>query len=207
MVQILLTWHTDLTYWGTQVSLERVEQLNFGFGIVDYSVHKAIIACHTIKERDDIADFLSECFEIKLTALILTKPLLDQIGSFDSVKRAQYAVNNPDAITPSNITYADDNLASRRVARDEENNSRSQRVQSFYRIPLIDRLVEEGVGATSQSGKLWIPQETPIESVRDYGTALLAKISGTFDKMVKKDEIEDVLSTFPFDNMPRASVS
>ena len=63
-------------------------------------------------------------------------------------------------------------------------------------------MVEEGVGATSESGKLWIPKEIPLESVRDYCTALLGRVSGTLDKLIKSDEIEAVLSTYKFDELP-----
>ena len=88
------------------------------------------------------------------------------------------------------------------LARDEEGNPRSLRAQSFYRISVTDPLVEEGVGATSESGKLWIPKEIPLESVRDYCTALLGRVSGTLDKLIKSDEIEAVLSTYKFDELP-----
>jgi hypothetical protein len=202
VIQVFLTWHTSYNYWAPTFAMEQVEQLEFGFAVLDYRVRKAILACHTVKERDEIAKLLAEGFSIRFSSLVLTKPLLEQIGTFDNVKRALYAIAQNDAATPANITYADENLAARSLAREEEENPRSQRLQSFYRIPITDPLLEEGVGATSDSGKLWIPKEIPFDSIRDYCTALLAKISGTLDRMAKKDEIEAVLSTFNFDEMP-----
>ena len=204
-VQVLLTWESDLTYWTPNITLARVQELKFGFGILDFRAKKALVACHTLKERDEIADLLSEGFSIELINLVLTKPLLEQIGTFDKVKRASYVIAKPDATTPTNIVYADDNLGARRLAIEEENNSRSQRSQSFYRIPILNGLLEEGLGATSENGKLWIPKETPIDLVREYGTALLGRITGTITGMVQNDQIEEVLSTYRFDEMPEIS--
>ena len=205
VIQILLTWESELTYWTPSIQLERVKQLEFGFAILDFRARKAIIACHTVRERDEISDLLCAGFSVEFTGIVLTKPLLEQIGTFDKVKRASYVIASPDAVTPANIVYADDNLGVRRLAFEEENNSRSQRNQSFYRIPILDGLLEEGLGATSETGKLWIPKETPIELVREYGTALLGKISGTIQKMAQNDQIEGVLSTYRFEEMPDLS--
>jgi hypothetical protein len=200
-IQILFTWHSDLAYWSPSIRLERVEQLELGFGILDYKAQKALVACHTTKERDELSKLLAQAFEVKLDVLALTKPLLEQIGTFDQVKRASYVIAAPDGVTPSNITYADEDLSIRQLAREEERNPRSQRAQSFYRVPILNEVQEEGLGATSDSGKLWIPKETPIDLVREYGTALLGKISGTLDAMTQKGQIDDVLSTFSFEEM------
>lgn len=202
VVQVFLTWHSSYNYWAPTFAMEQIEQLEFGFAVLDYRVRKAIIACHTVKERDEIVKLLAEGFSIRFSSLVLTKPLLEQIGTFDNVKRALYVIAQNDASTPANIAYADENLAARSLAREEEDNPRSQRLQSFYRIPITDPLIEEGVGATSDSGKLWIPKGIPFDSILAYCTALLAKISGTLDRMTKKDDIEAVLSTFNFDEMP-----
>jgi hypothetical protein len=204
-VEVLLTWESDLTYWSPSIQLETVRRLQFGFGIIDYASQKAIISCHTEREREDIAQLLSEGFSLQLGSLVLTKPLLELIGTFDKVKRASYVLDKPDLHTPANIVYSDDNLGAKRLASEEENDSRSQRAQSFYRIPILDSIIEEGLGATSGSGKLWLPKETPIDVVRDYGTALLAKISGTLNTMAKNNEIEAVLSTYKFEEMPELS--
>jgi hypothetical protein len=201
-LEVLLTWQTSLTYWAPSFALKQVEQLKFGFVDMDFKIKKAILCCHTIKEREEITELIKGALGLSLSPIILTQKLLEQIGSFDHVKRALYVVSYPDAITPTNITYADDNLAARRLAREEEDNPRSQRQQSFYRIAIMNPLVEEGVGATSDSGKLWIPKETPVESVRDYCSALLRRVTGTLDKMSERDDIEGVLSTFDFGTMP-----
>jgi hypothetical protein len=182
--------------------MEQVEQLEIGFAILDYRVRKAIVVCHTLKERGEIVKLMADGFSIHFSSVTLTKPLLDQIGAFDTVKRAQYEIAQADATTPANITYSDENLASRSLAREEEANPRSQRSQSFYRVPINNQLLEEGVGATSNTGKLWIPKEIPFDSIREYASALLAKVSGTLNRMTNSNEIEAVLSTFNFDEMP-----
>jgi hypothetical protein len=202
VVQVFLTWQSSYTYWAPTFAMAKVDQLEFGFAVLDYRVRKAILACHTIRERDEIAKLLAEGFALRFSSLVLTKPLLEQIGRFDSVKRALYVIGKTDALTPTNITYADEHLAAKGLARDEEENPRSQRQQSFYRIPITNPLLEEGVGATSDSGKLWIPKEIPFDSILVYCTALLARISGTLDKMMDNDEIEAVLATYKFDEMP-----
>ena len=200
-LEVLLTWESSLTYWAPSFALTQVDQLEFGFVDLDFKVRKAILCCHTLKERQEITEVLKGAFGLSLTPIVLTKVLLEQIGTFDHVKRALY-VTEPDAATPTNITYADDNLAARSLARKEEDNPRSQRQQTFYRIPLTNPLFEEGVGATSDTGKLWIPKETPVETVRDYCAALLKKVTGTLDEMTEADDIESILSTFAFESMP-----
>jgi hypothetical protein len=201
-VQVFLTWQASLRYWAPGFTVKQVEVLKIGFVVLSYGERKAVIVCHTLKERDEIVKVVTKGFSLQLSSMILTKPLLNQIGGFDRVKRAQYVIPQTDAATPSNITYADENLASRSLARDEENSPRSQRSQSFYRIPIANSLLEEGVGASSDTGKLWIPKEIPFDSIRLYSTALLSKISGTLNRMTRRDEIEEVLSTFNFDEMP-----
>ena len=179
LFQILFTWESSFNYWSPTFELSQADQLQFGFSVLDFSVRKGIVCCHTQKERDELAKVLAAGFGVRFSSLILTKPLLEQIGSFDRVKRALYIIGKADAATPTNITYADDNLAARSLAREEEENPRSQRAQSFYRIAITDPLVEEGIGATSDTGKLWIPKEIPLESIRSYCTALLGRVSGT----------------------------
>jgi hypothetical protein len=201
-LEVLLTWESSLTYWAPSFALEQVRQLKFGFIDIDFKVKKAILCCHTLKERQEITEVLKSAFGLSLAPIILTRKLLEQIGTFDHVKRALYVISKPDAVTPTNITYADDNLAARSLARLEEDNPRSERQQSFYRIPITNPLIEEGVGATSDSGKLWIPKETPVEAVRDYCSALLKRVTGTLDEMKEDDDIESILSTFDFETMP-----
>lgn len=202
VVQVLFTWESSFNYWAPSFELSLAEQLQFGLGVLDYSVHKGIICCHTEKERDELEKVLAVGFGVSFSRIVLTKPLLEQIGSFDNVKRALYVIEKADANTPANITYADDNLAARSIARQEEADPRSKRAQSFYRIALTDPLIEEGVGATSDTGKLWIPKEIPLESIRQYCTKLLGRVSGTLNSMIKSDQIEAVLSTYKFDELP-----
>ena len=201
-LEVLLTWESSLTYWAPSFALKQVQQLKFGFVEIEFKLKKAILCCHTLKEREEITEVLKAAFGVSLTPIILTQKLLEQIGTFDHVKRALYVIGEPDAVTPTNITYADNNLAARSLARQEEDNPRSQRQQSFYRIPITNPLIEEGVGATSDSGKLWIPKETPVETVRAYCFALLKKVTGTLDEMNEDDDIESILSTFDFETMP-----
>lgn len=201
-LEVLLTWQSSLTYWAPSFDLKQVQQLKFGFAEVDSGTKKAIVCCHTLKERQEITEVLKGALGLSLTPIILTQQLLEQIGTFDHVKRALYVISEPDAVTPANITYADENLAVRSLARQEEVDPRSQRQQSFYRITITNPLIEEGVGATSDSGKLWIPKETPVETVRDYCAALLKRVTGTLETMHKNDDIESILSTFDFEKMP-----
>jgi hypothetical protein len=164
-LEVLLTWETSFTYWAPSFDLRQVQQLKFGFANMDFKVKKAILCCHTTKERQKLIDLFKGALGLSLSSIVLTQKLLDQIGTFDHVKRALYVISEHDAITPTNITYADDNLSARRLAREEEENPRSQRQQSFYRIPITNRLVEEGIGATSDSGKLWIGISCSLRSL------------------------------------------
>jgi hypothetical protein len=202
MFQVFLTWHSSYHYWSPDFELKQISQLEFGLVILDHNVGKAIVCCHSLTEREEICSLIGKALEIRFSSLVLTKPLLDQIGTFDTVKRAAHVISKPDVMTPMNITHADEKLATRNLARAEEENPRSQRQQTFYRIPITNPLLEEGIGATSDTGKLWIPKEIPLDSVRDYCISLLGKISGTLDEMTRNDEIENVLSTFKFDEMP-----
>jgi hypothetical protein len=201
-ILVLLTWQTSLTYWDPSFALKQIKQLKFGFVDINSRVKKAILCCHTAKEREKIASLIKGGFGLTLSPIVLTKRLLDQIGTFDHVKRAQYVVVEPNQSIPMNITYADKNLAARSLAREEEANPRSIRQQSFYQIPVTNPLIEEGVGATSDSGKLWIPKQTPVESVRDYCSALLRRVTDTLDDMSADDDVEGVLSTFDFETLP-----
>ena len=106
-----------------------------------------MITCHTLKERDHLVKSLCDTYPITLSALVLTKPVLNQIGSFDRVKKASYFIPDRSSNIPSNITYADENLSVIPTARTEEENPRSVRRYSFYRIP-VTSVNEQGVGAT-----------------------------------------------------------
>lgn len=208
VAEIHFTWQRSLSYWSPEVKLERVYELQFGFAILDLKERKGIVACHTETERDTIIKVISAAYGCKLTALTLTKELLDQIGTFDKVKRVTYHVETRDRTVPENISYADEGLATIPVVRQEEDNARSVRQQSFYRITIGSSVVEQGVGATSKSGKLWIPRETAINTVRDFGVGLLAKISKTIDALGKKGDVEKVATVMGLANLPEiASVT
>lgn len=201
IAEIHVTWQRSLSYWSPKVKLERVYELQFGFGILDFKDRKAIVACHTETERDTVMRAISGAYGCKLTALTLTKELLDQIGSFDKVKRVTYHVETHDRTVPENISYADEGLATIPIVKQEEENARSVRQQSFYRITIGSSVIEQGVGATSKSGKLWIPRETPINTVRDFGIGLLAKISKTIDALGRKGDVEKVATVMGLANL------
>jgi hypothetical protein len=158
--QILFTWESSLNYWAPTFELAQVNQLQFGFSILDFTVRKGIVCCHTQRERDELAKVLAAGFAVRFSNLALTKPLLEQIGSFDSVKRALYVLGKADSTTPANITYADDNLAARSLARDEEENPRSQRAQSFYRIC-------DHRSFSRRGGRGYIGERKALDSERD----------------------------------------
>jgi hypothetical protein len=202
VAEIHFTWQRALSYWSPEVKLERVYELQFGFGVLDLKERKGIVACHTESERDTIIKVISAVYGCKLTALTLTKELLDQIGTFDKVKRVTYHVETRDRTVPENISYADEGLATIPLVRQEEDNARSVRQQTFYRITIGSSVVEQGVGATSKSGKLWIPRETPINTVRDFGIGLLGKISKTIEALGKQGDVETVATVMGLANLP-----
>src|SRR6202022_3871114 len=100
-------------YWAPSFALKQVQQLKFGFVHIDFKVKKAILCCHTTKERQKITELLKGALGLSLSPIVLTQKLLEQIGTFDHVKRALYVVSEQDAITPTNITYANENLSAR----------------------------------------------------------------------------------------------
>jgi hypothetical protein len=203
-VECHYTWQSVIWYWAPEtVTLTNIYELNFGFVLVDPASNKAIISCHTVEERDALARSVAEALSIKMGPLVLTKPLLDQIGRFDQVKRASYSIDRSrrDSNTPENITYSDDRLGGIPLVLAEEENPRSLRNQSFYRIAVGHDLIETGVGVTSLSGKLWIPRDTPLETVREYGGALLARVGATLDDMTRRGQIESVLAAYGITNL------
>jgi hypothetical protein len=206
IAEVHFTWQRALSYWSAEVKLERVYGLQFGFVVLDLGERKGIVGCHSETERDTIIKVVSAAYSCKLTALTLTRELLDQIGTFDKVKRAAYHVQIRDRTVPENITYADERLAAIPVAREEERNSRSVRQQSFYRITIGGSVVEQGVGATSKSGKLWIPRETPINTVRDFGVGLLGKISKTISALGETGDAGRMATVLGLANLPEIAV-
>lgn len=203
IIEIHISWNKVHWYWEpTSISKKHIYEFQFGLVILDLKSHKAIITCHNTHERRTIIDSITGVYPIGLNPLTLTKPILYQIGSFDSVKRASYFINDSDSKTPSNISYADENLSIKSIARSEEENPRSQRMQSFYLIPL-GSIKEQGVGASTDSGKLWIQREIPITSIREYGMALLDKIGQTLNNMTDKGEYNNVISSMNISQLPR----
>jgi hypothetical protein len=203
-VECHYTWQSVIWYWAPEtVALTNVYELNFGFVLINPGSKKAIISCHTVEERDALARSVAEALSVKMSPLVLTKPLLDQIGRFDQVKRAAYSIDTSrrDSNTPENIIYSDDRLGAIPLVLAEEENPRSRRSQSFYRIAVGHDLLETGVGVTSLSGKLWIPRDTPLETVREYGGALLAKVGATLDEMTSRGQIESVLAAYGISNL------
>jgi hypothetical protein len=87
---------------------------------------------------------------------------------------------------------------------DLENNPQSQRQHSFYRIPLVG-LAEQGVGVSSNSGKLWMPRPIPLKAVREFGIELLGKIGKTLTSMSKRGEIAAVLQSLGISQLPSVS--
>lgn len=202
ILEIHLTWQKIHWYWDpSEVTRSHIYELQYGLIILDFSWRKAIVACHTESVRDLIIDVVATAFDARLTPMVLTRPLLDQIGKFESVKRAAYFIEKPDAYTPANISYADDKLSSRYLARVEEDDSRSVRKQSYYVIPLAS-IEDQGVGATSDSGKLWITRETPLDSVREYAFALLRRVGSTLGSMSDRGEYSEVMSSLGIPSLP-----
>jgi hypothetical protein len=192
IVEMQVTWHQIMRYWSTSAVLEHVYTLRLGFVFIDAATSKALICCHSVSERDVITEALEEQLDIQFTPITLTKQLLERIGSFEQVRRAGYLVTNPGPQETLEVTYADESLAAKPSVRAQENNPKYFRKHSFYRIDL-GGLSETGLGVTADTAKLWIPSETPIESVRDYGLLLLKKFTATLKKMKEDGDIPGIL--------------
>jgi hypothetical protein len=205
VVEIHFTWQQVIWYWAApDLSYEHVYTLQFGLALLDFRSCKALFACHSERERDVLSEEMSSIYKVSLAPLVLTKPLLEQIGTVDRLKKAGYFNDAAGSADPENITYADDDLALKSVVQAAEGSHHMQRKYSFYRIPL-NSIVEEGVGVTSDSGKVWLPKETPVPALRDYGLALLGKIGRTLDQMSHRGEIEKVLSVLGIQYLPSVS--
>lgn len=201
-IEIHFVWERIHWYWNPiNISKQNIYEFQFGLAILDYASNKGIIACHNIKERKIIVDAIQKTFGIDLTPLLLTKPILDQIGSFDTLRRAGYLLIEENSSLPTNITYADENLALKSTARSEEENPRSQRKHSYYLIP-IGSIKEQGIGATSDSGKLWVQREIPITSIREYALNLLRKIGSTLDFLTENEDYEKVITSMNIVQLP-----
>jgi acyl carrier protein len=196
LYQAQFAWQQIHWYWEPQkVTLEHIYELRLGYFILDAANNKAICTCHTEKERKYLCQFMGDAFDVGFSPMILTKPLLDQVGTFDQVKRASYSLERKTALQPSNVIYADEELPLFPAVREREDDFNSKRVSSFYRIPL-GSIEQQGIGVTSNSGKLWIPRETSIEAVSEYGVHLLRRVRSTLDKMSADGRYQEVLDTF-----------
>jgi hypothetical protein len=191
-VEFDLVWQKLHWFWSPfSFTLDKIYELNYGIIIIDIESKKAVISCHTVEEQEIIKEIILDVFKIKLNTLTMTKPLLDKVGSYDKVKRARYFISKDTSKIPENITYADDNLSLKVVAKELEDSPSSERKESFYRIPL-GIILEQGVGVTSDSGKLWIPKNLPVDTVKDYAKELLIKITSTLDNLTKDGNIKTV---------------
>lgn len=200
LYQAQFAWEQIHWYWEPEkVTLEHVYELRLGYFILDAKNNKAICTCHTERERKYLCEFVSDAFDIGFSPMVLTKPLLDQIGTFDQVKRAAYSLERGTPSQPSNVIYADEELPSFPAVQEREQDFNSKRVSTFYRIPL-GSIEQQGIGVTSNSGKLWIPRETSIEAVSEYGVHLLSRVSSTLNELSADGRYQDVLDTFGIDS-------
>jgi hypothetical protein len=202
VIEIHVSWERIHWYWRpSDVSMAHIYELQFGFIIIDPQSRKTMIACHTEFERKTLDDLVCSIYPISMSTLVLTKPILDQIGTYDHVRRAGYFLPEEHIDRPSNITYADENLGIKAIARSQEDDPSSIRKHTFYHIPL-GSIEEQGVGATTDTGKLWIPRELPLDAIRDFGVELLRKVGATLDSMTEKGEYDDVLSSMGIPRLP-----
>ena len=195
------TWEQIYRYWAPDITLKSIYQLGIGFILVDTAASKALVCCHSRPERQLLTALVSKATGLAFVPIILTKPLLTLIGEFERVKRAAYLATRKTSNQATNVTYADEHLATIPSIRAQEESTDFERKQSFYRVDLVG-LSETGVGATSDAGKLWIPTEVPIDTVRDYGVALLKKISRTVRHMSRAGELNAWFNVLSIENVP-----
>jgi hypothetical protein len=202
VLEIRLRWEAPVHYWNPRsVQQESVKTLKVGFVLFHRRARKALVSCHTESERSHITQIVARALNIHFAPIVLTKKLLDQIGTFDTVRRASYFFQEKRPDRARSITFADDLLGSIPDVRAHEDNAYAERKLSFYRIPLVG-LGERGVGATSDSAKLWIPSEAPVTTVREFGIALLEKVTGTIKKMRLEGDLDGLLRVVISDANP-----
>ena len=194
IIELHFLWQKIHWYWNPSFKLSHIYELNYGLALIDLKNNKGIISCHTKQERDDLFRVISDSIKIDLKPLHLTKPLLNQIGSFDTVKRARYFVGSRELPLPQNITIGDDNLSTKPLAKEQEENDDITRKESFYRIPLKG-IEEQGVGVTSETGKLWIPQKVTVTEIKSFSLSLLDKVATELDSLALNGEYEKVLNS------------
>ncbi len=200
-VELHFLWQKIRWYWSPQFVMSNIYELNYGIAIIDLETNKAIISCHTKQERDDIIRVIYSSIGIHLKPLALTKPLLDQIGSFDTVKRARYFVSSQEMPLPQNITLGDKNLSTKPIAQEQENDDNISRKESFYKVQL-NGVEEQGVGVTSETGKLWIPQKITVSEIKDYGISLLKRVSDELNDLTENEEYEKIFDSLGIKTSP-----
>lgn len=204
LLELQVTWHHIVHYLSTDARYRHVYALKPGFIFLDLIGGRALVCCHTIRERDLLGKACERHLNVKLSPITLTKELLGNIGSFDKVRRAGYFVVKPAANEPEEIALADEKLATKTDATAKESSPKYLRKHSFYRVDL-GGLSEAGVGVTSDTAKLWISADTPIDSVRDYGLLLLKKFTTTLRKMRDDGDIPGILKILSLHRSPALS--
>lgn len=201
VLELQITWHHIVHYLSTNASFQHVYALKPGFIFLDLTNEKALVCCHTLRERDLLAQACQKHLNVTLSPITLTKGLLGNIGAFEKVRRAAYLVTKPGPNEPEEITFADERLGTKADATAREGSAKYVRKQSFYRVDL-GGLSEAGVGVTSDSAKLWISADTPIDSVRDYGLLLLKRFTTTLKKMRNDGDIPGILKILSLQRSP-----
>jgi len=201
LLELHVTWNHIVHYLSVDAKYQHVYALKPGFVFLDLIGERALVCCHTIRERDLLGKACEDHLNVKLSPITLTKELLGNIGSYDKVRRAGYFVVKPAANEPEEIALADEKLATKTDATAKESSPKYLRKHSFYRVDL-GGLSEAGVGVTSDTAKLWISADTPIESVRDYGLLLLKKFTTTLRKMRDDGDIPGILKILSLQRSP-----
>jgi hypothetical protein len=201
VLELQITWHHIVHYLSTNAKFQHVYALKPGFIFLDLTNEKALVCCHTIRERDLLAQACEKHLNVSLSPITLTKGLLGNVGAFEKIRRAAYLATKPASTEPQEITFADEHLGTKADATAKEGSTKYVRKHSFYRVDL-GGLSEAGVGVTSDTAKLWISADTPIDSVRDYGLLLLKKFTTTLKKMKNDGDIPGILKILSLQRSP-----
>ena len=201
VLELQITWHQIMRYLSTDAKYEHVYSLKAGFIFVDTLKEKALFCCHTTTERDILSKACKQRLDVSFSPITLTKQLLNNIGSFEAVKRAGYLTANPKPDESEEVIYADDKLWKKEDAVRREKSTNSARKHSFYRVDL-GGLVEAGLGVTSDTAKFWISSETAVETTRDYGLLILKKFTSTLKAMKDAGDIPGILKVMALDKSP-----
>ena len=194
LIEVQFTWQRIHWYWDTNVEYKHIYELRYGYAILNFEMLRGMLICQTQNEKHLIEKAIEGIARFRLTTQPFTKELLAMIGDYDRVKSAMYQRQELETNKPQEIRYTDEELSNKPLARDEETDPFSERLESFYRIP-IGGVEEYGIGATSRTGKLWLPRMTPLETVRDFGIKLLDKVSSTVDGLVETGDYDEVLKS------------